>query len=170
MQAQLIYLYIFTSVALVLPALGCPYALDWERRPPEERAQKSAIVVVGFVTKSFKEFADEKSTYSVDFRIIRTIKGEEIIKQLPHNNSLPDDVHRITNFGSATQCFTDLDDKHIYMLFLQVVGQHLSAYYSDLFGAAEIWTMDMEDKVILSNLGKCYSLLASAHRGTGPCD
>jgi len=40
------------------------------------------------------------------------------------------------------------------MLFLHIVDDHLSAHYSDLFGAAEIWTMQMEDKVILQNLGE----------------
>lgn len=134
---------------------GCPQALDWEKLPAEEKATRAPIVVVGYVTKSYKHLADKLTNYAVDFKIIRTVKGAGLIASLPKDAVSDGDVHRITNFGSMHMCFADVNENHVFMLFLHVVDNHLSAHYSDLFGAAEVWTMQMEDKVILANLGKC---------------
>ena len=133
---------------------ACPQALNWEKIPPEERASKAPIVVVGYVTKSYKHLADKLTNYEVEFKIIRTLKGANNISTLPQNHLSAENIYRITNFGSMLMCFADLDEDHVFILFLTIVDDHLSAHYSDLFGAAEIWTMEMEDKVILTNLGK----------------
>ena len=146
-----IFLHIVTTVVIGISA--CPHALDWEKKPPEERAGETDIVVVGYVSKSYKAQADKDTTYSVDFKIIRTLKGGEIIATLPQDNYTKDNIYRITNFGSMLHCFADLDEEHVFMLFLHIVDDHLSAKYTDLFGAAEVWTMQMEDKVILTNTG-----------------
>lgn len=146
------------SLAILFSVLAiagaCPQALDWEKLSAEERAAKAPIVVVGYVTKSYKHMADKLTNYAVEFKIIRKLKGAELISNLPHDALNNDDIYRITNFGSMLVCFADLDENHVFMLFLTVVDDHLSAHYSDLFGAAEVWTMQMEDKVILDNLGK----------------
>lgn len=153
---------LFILTLFVTLTQACPQAFDWVKLPAEERAAKAAIVVVGYVTKSYKHLADEQTTYSVDFKILRTLKGASLIESIPHNSSLPEDVHKISNFGSMLRCFADLNGEHVFMLFLHIVDDHLSAHYSDLFGAAEIWTMQMEDKVILQNLGE---LLMERFRG-----
>lgn len=137
-----------------VPATACPQALDWDKLHAAERAARAPIVVVGYVTKSYKHLADKLTNYAVEFKIIRTLKGSELISNLPQDNLSAENIYRITNFGSMLMCFADLDDNHVFMLFLTVVDDHLSAHYSDLFGAAEVWTMQMEDKVILDNLGK----------------
>lgn len=142
------------AINLTIGVGACPHALDWEQLSPEERATKAPIVVVGYVTKSYKHLADKLTNYAVDFKIIRSLKGSDLISDLPQNNQTADNVYRITNFGSMAMCFADLNENHVFMLFLTVVEDHLSAHYSDLFGAAEVWTMQMEDKVILTNLGK----------------
>lgn len=142
-------------LTLLLGANACPHALgDWEKQPPEERAKAANIIVVGYVTKSYKSLADKNTNYAVEFKIIRTLKGESLIADLPAEEQIGDDVYRITNFGSMLMCFADVDEEHVFMLFLQVVDDHLSALYTDLFGAAEVWTMQMEDKVILTNTGE----------------
>lgn len=151
------FLQIFLQITLtcVFGVYSCPHAFDWEKTPPEERATDADIVVVGYVTKSYKDLADEHSTYAVDFKIIRSLKGEDKIATLPATNQTNEGIYRITNFGSMLMCFADLDEEHVYMLFLKIVDNHLSGLYTDLFGAAEIWTMAMEDKVIHTNTGKC---------------
>lgn len=145
---------IFLTLTLIVSVThSCPHALDWEKQSAEERAGAAPIVVVGYVTRTYKDQADEKTTYAVDFKIIRALKGADAIAKLPHNDNIGSDIHRITNFGSMLMCFADLNQEHVYMLFLHVVNNHLSALYTDLFGAAEVWTMEMEDRVILENQG-----------------
>ena len=139
---------------LLVYSYACPQALDWEKRSAEDRAARSDIVVVGYVTKSYKHLADSNTNYAVEFKIIRTIKGEDQIATVPHDSSLERGVYNITNFGSIGMCFADINMEHVYMLFLQIVDDHLSAHYTDLFGAAEVWTMSMEDRVVLANLGE----------------
>lgn len=151
LRLVVIVLALMTSLTTVTQA--CPHALDWEKQSAEERAAAAPIVVVGYVTKSYKDQADEQTTYAVDFKVIRALKGEELIAKLPHDLTLGSDIYRITNFGSMLMCFADLNQEHVYMLFLHVVNNHLSALYTDLFGAAEVWTMEMEDRVILANQG-----------------
>lgn len=157
-EAKMLLFRTIVTILTFTIITGCPQALDWEQLPPEVRAAKSDIVVVGYVTKSFKHLADHNTNYAVEFKIIRTLKGEEQIEALPprDSQSTKDNLYRITNFGSMLKCFADVNDAHVFMLFLQVVDDHLSAHYSDLFGASEIWTMQMEDKVILENLGMCH--------------
>ncbi|XP_067929061.1 uncharacterized protein [Watersipora subatra] len=139
--------------SLLTIANACPQAFDWDMLPAEERAAKAPIVVVGYVTKSYKDLADSLTNYAVEFKILRSLKGEDQISELPQDSLAADNIYRITNFGSFSMCFADLKGNQVYMLFLTVVDNHLSAHYSDLFGAAEAWTMQMEDRVILTNFG-----------------
>jgi len=150
-------LRILLTLTFITLTQGCPYALgNWEKQTPEFRASKAPIVVVGYVTKSYKQQAQKlnQTTYAIEFKILRTLKGADLIDTLPPTDRTSENIHLITNFGSMLMCFADVDEEHVFMLFLDVVTDHLSAKYTDLFGAAEVWTMSMEDKVILENNGK----------------
>lgn len=157
---ELTYIFLQLLTTLVIGTSACPHALDWVKTPPEERAKYAPMVVVGYVSKSYKDQADKDTSYAVDFKIVRILKGEDIIAKLPQDNNTKENIYRITNFGSMLRCFADLDEEHVFMLFLKLTSDGgLSGKYSDLFDAAEVWTMDMEDKVILINSGMDHRLL-----------
>lgn len=107
------------------------------------------VVVSGFVHETYKDFRSQDLTYSAKIELVTVYKGQELVDNL---TSVAKNTFVISNFGDKKMCYADIQENEMYILFLTVYKQRLSAKYDDIFGAATELTKPREEE-ILTHLG-----------------
>lgn len=129
---------------------GCILLLNgWTPMSVYNRTLLADVVVSGFVHETYKDFRSQDLTYSAKIELVTVYKGQELVDNL---TSVAKNTFVISNFGDKKMCYADIQENEMYILFLTVYKQRLSAKYDDIFGAATELTKPREEE-ILTHLG-----------------
>ncbi|GFN94609.1 von Willebrand factor d and egf domain-containing protein [Plakobranchus ocellatus] len=136
---------VYICVHLTHIALSCVLLLNgWTPMSVRERAELADISAMGVVLNSWQDVqTTEDDTYSAEFRLLRIYKGYDFLLNVSSSVSSAN-VYNISNFGSKTQCYADVEEGGRYFLFLTVYDGRLSGQYDDLFGAATRFNEESE--------------------------
>lgn len=147
---------IILLLANAFPAvLGCILLLNgWTPKSTQERTTLADIVFAGFVRRTYKYDRTSDHTYSAEISTIRVHKGQDLLEAV---SSVGGDrnVYNMSNFGDKVMCYADIDDGGTYLFFATTYDGRLSAKYDDIFGAATVYSEDMEND-ILEALGELF--------------
>lgn len=102
------------------------------------------VVVSGYVHETYKDTRSKGLTYSAKIELITIYKGQELVEKL---TSVSGNTFVISNFGDKKMCYADISEDEIYILFLTVYKERLSAKYDDIFGAATELTKPKEEEI-----------------------
>lgn len=119
------------------------------------RTLHAEVVVSGYVQETYKDQRSKDLTYSAKIEILTVYKGQHLVDNL---TSVDRNTFVISNFGDKKMCYADISEDEIYILFLTVYKQRLSAKYDDIFGAATELTK-LKEGEILTQLGRRYFFL-----------
>ena len=166
--------YLLVLIWLIPGAFACKHLLNskWTPKSLGERTDDAKIVVSVYTRQTFKAAtrpANELYTYSAEFRILKVLKGGDLLKTVstpapgwggerpdlpelgePLNTPL---IHNISNFGDKSDCYSDVSQGEYYILFLTTYKGRLSARYNDFFSAAAELTAENE-QLVLEAIGK----------------
>ena len=132
---------------------GCILLLNgWTPMSVYNRTLHAEVVVSGYVQETYKDQRSKDLTYSAKIEILTVYKGQHLVDNL---TSVDRNTFVISNFGDKKMCYADISEDEIYILFLTVYKQRLSAKYDDIFGAATELTK-LKEEEILTQLGRRY--------------
>ncbi|XP_055995688.1 protein kinase C-binding protein NELL1-like isoform X2 [Ostrea edulis] len=138
----LTYLTLFEIVYLTQ---GCILLLNgWAPLSVYNRTLLADVVVSGYVHETYKDTRSKGLTYSAKIELITIYKGQELVEKL---TSVSGNTFVISNFGDKKMCYADISEDEIYILFLTVYKERLSAKYDDIFGAATELTKPKEEEI-----------------------
>lgn len=144
-------------------SLACILLLNgWSPLTVYERSSLADIVAVGEVLHAFKNVRTNAGTYTAEVRVLTVHKGAQLIQDVlsKAGGLATASVFNISNFGDKAMCYADVRHGEMYIFFLTVFRNRLSAKYDDVFGAAAEFSEENERQV-LDYLGK--SLTPSLH-------
>ncbi|XP_061178253.1 protein kinase C-binding protein NELL2-like [Saccostrea echinata] len=143
----LTYLTLFEIISLTQ---ACILLLNgWAPLSVYNRTLLADVVVSGYVHETYKDLRSKDFTYSAKIELITIYKGQQLVEKL---TPVSKNTFVISNFGDKKMCYADISEDEIYILFLTIYKERLSAKYDDIFGAATELTKTKEEE-ILTQLG-----------------
>ena len=144
---------LFTVVDICQP---CIVLLDgWKQKTVSERARLAKVVFLGKTIRRYptQTMFDDTKAYAADFKIIRLLKGREIMKEVLETHASP--YVKVYGFGEKKRCLVDVHPGETYLVFMVYhnSSRSLIARYDDVFGATAPATNENE-KEILAELGE----------------